>query len=128
MVTFLIPTAETPGLYSITLSTKRNGNLHANITNSNKTQLRNQRMNQDFCPKKTKKKSKVKKDSALGRRKKGTKVNPTTKKNNTQISNQMMHKEADNFLNFKRKTKHKPMWQNVTNLIDINNSWKGREP
>lgn len=27
MVTFLIATAETPGLYSITLSTKRNGNL-----------------------------------------------------------------------------------------------------
>ena len=28
MVTFLIATAETPGLYSITLSTKRNGNLY----------------------------------------------------------------------------------------------------
>lgn len=27
IVTFLIPTAEIPGLYSITLSTKRNGNL-----------------------------------------------------------------------------------------------------
>lgn len=27
IVTFLIATAETPGLYSITLSTKRNGNL-----------------------------------------------------------------------------------------------------
>ena len=30
MVTFLIATAETPGSYSITLSTKRNGNLNAN--------------------------------------------------------------------------------------------------
>lgn len=28
MVTFLIATADTPGVYSITLSTNRNGNLH----------------------------------------------------------------------------------------------------
>lgn len=32
MVTFLIATAETPGSYSITLSTRRNGNLNANGT------------------------------------------------------------------------------------------------
>lgn len=30
IVTFLIATAETPGLYSITLSTSRNGNLNQN--------------------------------------------------------------------------------------------------
>lgn len=32
MVTFFIPTADTPGLYSITLSTNKNGNLCGNIS------------------------------------------------------------------------------------------------
>jgi len=31
MVTFLIATADTPAVYSITLSTNRNGNLHNKI-------------------------------------------------------------------------------------------------
>lgn len=40
MVTFLIATAHTPGVYSITLSTNRNGNLHnttIQTSNQNKT-------------------------------------------------------------------------------------------
>jgi hypothetical protein len=35
IVTFFIPTAVTPGLYSITLSTSKNGNLCIKITNKN---------------------------------------------------------------------------------------------
>jgi len=36
IVTFFMATAETPGLYSITLSTRRNGNLNDTPTKNNK--------------------------------------------------------------------------------------------
>jgi len=36
IVTFFMATAETPGLYSITLSTRRNGNLNETPTRNNK--------------------------------------------------------------------------------------------
>jgi hypothetical protein len=37
IVTFFMATAETPGLYSITLSTRRNGNLNDNPTKRNES-------------------------------------------------------------------------------------------
>lgn len=48
IVTFLIATTETPGLYSITLSTKRNGNLNDHRRKTKRIWLRALHISQNF--------------------------------------------------------------------------------
>lgn len=47
IVTFFMATAETPGVYSITLSTRRNGNLNHKPPNTKKKTNKTSKLNYD---------------------------------------------------------------------------------